>query len=184
MQDMYMSTQRLSLRKALELQNGHTDLVGPLLESYRRGCPVADASLDLVALLAAGENRIEGHQNHNILTVEHVVSVLPGNRMTTKAIYRAIEFKTLKHSQAVVIPPFMLEAWEEDKTNTGILRYLAQTFNSNTDDIALLKTVYVLPQVKVVEGLAICSTTPTYCSTLLAGTAEAIEELENFLQKS
>ena len=81
-----------------------------------------------------------------------------------------------------MIPPFMLEAWEEDKTNTSILRYLAQTFNSNTDDIALLKIVYVLPQVKVVEGLAICSITPTYCSTLLIGTAEAIEELENFLQ--
>jgi hypothetical protein len=76
----------------------------------------------------------------------------------------------------------MLRAWEEHKTNTAILRYLAQTLISNTNNIALLKTVYVLPQVKVVEGLAICSITPTYCSTLLIGTAEAIEELENFLQ--
>lgn len=88
MQDMYMSTQRPSLRKALELRNGYTDLVGPLLEAYRRGCLVAVASLDLVALLAAGENRIEGHQNHNILTVEHVVSVLPGNRMTMYVLRR------------------------------------------------------------------------------------------------
>jgi hypothetical protein len=49
----------------------------------------------------------------------------------------------------------MLKAWEEHKTNTTILRYLAQIFISNTDSIALLNTVYVLPQVKVVEGLAI-----------------------------
>jgi hypothetical protein len=180
MQDM--STQRASLHKVLELRNGHPDLVDTLLEAYHCGCPVADASLDLVALLAAGENRIDGHHNRNMLTAEHVVSVLPGNAMTTTAIYRAIEFMTLKHSQATVIPPLMLQAWEEHKTNTAILRYLAQTFISNTHNIALLKTVYVLPQVKVVEGLAICSITPTYCSTLLTGTAEAIEELENFLR--
>ena len=87
-----MSTQRASLHKVLEFRNGHPDLVDPLLEAYHRGCPVADASLDLVALLAAGENRIDGHHNHNILTAEHVVSVLPGNAMTTTAIYRAIGF--------------------------------------------------------------------------------------------
>jgi hypothetical protein len=39
----------------------------------------------------------------------------------------------------------MLKTWEEHKTNTAIVRYLAQTFISNTDNIALLKTVYVLP---------------------------------------
>jgi hypothetical protein len=58
--------------------------------------------------------------------------------MTTTAICRTIEFKTLSHNQAMVIPPFMLETWEEDKMNTGILRYLTWTFKSNTDILASL----------------------------------------------
>jgi hypothetical protein len=95
--------------------HGRPELVDTLLKAYHRGCPVADASLDLVALLAAGENRIDGHHNHNILTAEHVVSVRPGNAMATTAICRAIEFKTLKHSQATVIPPLMLKAWRNTK---------------------------------------------------------------------
>jgi Ser/Thr protein kinase RdoA (MazF antagonist) len=89
MQDM--ATQRASLYKVWNFaMHGCPELVDTLLEAYHRGCPVADASLDLVALLAAGENRIDGHHNHNILTAEHVVSVLSGNAMTTTAIYRAI----------------------------------------------------------------------------------------------
>ena len=60
--------------------HGRPELVDTLLKAYHRGCPVADASLDLVALLTAGENRIGGHHNHNILTAEHVVSALSRQR--------------------------------------------------------------------------------------------------------
>jgi hypothetical protein len=79
---------------------GKPDLVDTLLEAYHRSC--------LIALLAAGQNQIDGHHSHNIPTAEHVASVLLGN--------------------------------------------------------------------------AICSITPTYCSTLPTGATEAIVELENVLR--
>jgi hypothetical protein len=102
--------------------------------------------------------------------------------MTATAMYRTIERITLKHDQATMILPAILEAWAEGRKNTGLLRNLAQKFKPDTEDIVLPKTIYILPQVEVVEGFAICSVTLTYCSTLLIGMEEAIVELEKFLR--
>jgi hypothetical protein len=146
---MPLSTRPHSLRKICELLDAYPDLKNTVLEASRRGCPIAKASFDLIAMLASDDKRIRRQQNHHILTVEDLLSAFPGNQVTTTTMYRAIELTTLEHDRAMVLPPSMLQAWTEDRTNKPLRQYLIQMFLPDPG-LDLPRTIYILPQREVV----------------------------------
>jgi hypothetical protein len=124
------------------------------------------------------------HKNTNILTAEDVVSVLPGHRITVTAMYRTIECGTLWHEEATVLPPAVVNAWATEKANKSFIGNLIQYFRPTIEGNRILpKTIYILPpHTKTPEGLAICSVTQEYCSTLLFGVGKLLPKFKNFLE--
>ena len=120
--------------------------------------------------------------NKNIITVEDVVSILPGRRMTSTALYIIIENTHIHNEDATVIAPALLEKWIQTAGGTVDQPSLFEYFKPCSNEVPR-RLVYILsPLSSAVEGLAVCQVTPTSCRTLSIGTVRGIQELESLLR--
>ena len=94
-------------------------MVDPLLKAFESGCSIADACINIVAYLGRrGKIRRERHEQEvNIVTVEDVISVLPGHDFSITALYRVMETAALKNEHVTIVPPVLLNAWANDTEN-------------------------------------------------------------------
>lgn len=160
--------------------DGYPDLMDVLSEAWSSSTLLAFLVRTLVLHLLNHGRRIRPCNNRDILSVEDIISLLPGRTMTSTALYRVTEAMTLRHTYAVIIPPSLLKAWTENRKNILLLEGLDTYFQVGIENA--LKTVYILPPpFEGLESLAICSVTSSYCSTLLMGIEETLGETERFL---
>ncbi len=165
-----------SLQSVRALATEYPDLVDPLLKAFESGCSIADACINFVAYLGRrGKIRRERHEQEvNIVTVEDVISVLPGHDFSITAFYWVMA--ALKNGHVTIVPLVLLNAWANDTENQRLIHDLRQYFQ--TGGVAG-RTIYILlSRTQIAGNLAICSMTTTLCFTLLVGRRE--EELTNF----
>ncbi|KAK3171129.1 hypothetical protein OEA41_003213 [Lepraria neglecta] len=173
-----------SLQSVRALATEYPDLVDPLLKAFESGCSIADACINIVAYFGRrGKVRRERHEQEvNIVTVEDVISVLPGHDFSITALYRVMETAALKNEHVTIVPPVLLNAWANDTENQHLIHDLRQYFQTG---VVAGRTIYILPsRTQIAGNLAICSMTTTLCFTLLVGRREEeLTDFENFLKR-
>ena len=161
------STINQSLQSVRALATEYPDFVDPLLNASESGCSIADAYINIFAYLGhRGKIRRKRHEQEvNIVTVEDVISVLPGHDFSITALYRVMETVALKNEHVTIVPPVLLNAWANDTENQRLIHDLRQYFQTG---VVAGRTIYILPsRTQIAGNLAICSMTTTLCFTLL-----------------
>lgn len=170
------------LEATLELLKEHPDLYARILDASRRSCSIVNKSIGIIFGLATGGKILHSLVNVNVLTVEDILSLSPGESITTTFMYRIIEMNLLSYGDCDIIPPATVDLYLKTPDKVHMMELACFFRPIEGAPATQVNQVYVLPPAtSTPHGLAICSVAPSYCSTLLVGTPEATATLKGFL---
>lgn len=160
-------------RSARDALRDHQHLAEPLWAAYTGTCRYSQRqALDVMAIIHRWDKHqmpIDAQAGSNKVTVEDLASVLPGRQITVTVMYKAISQLLLLRDGVDIISPRALALYlanPKDMEKTLAIANFFRPINS----CLVPGVVYVLaPDDKHCKVLAVCSTTSSYCSTLLFG---------------
>lgn len=172
------------MEATLQLLKEHPGLYQRVLDASNRNCTIVEFFMNMISGLATSGKILHSPVDVNKLTVEDILSLLPGESITTTFMYCMIENVLLNHVDSDIIPPSTMGLYLQTPDEAHTME-LASFFRPiEVASATEVKIVYVLPPAtRVPHALAICSVAPSDCSTLLVGTPEATERLKVFLRK-
>lgn len=156
-----------SLQLIWDIAEEHRSIFDPLMKAIESGCCVADACIDLIILMR-GRGKVQfgwSEEELYILTVEDLMSVLPGKTLSAITMYRIMKMAAPDNENLSVLPPVMVTAWARDPKSPCFVQRIKDYFEFR--DTAST-TVYILPtRIQESTSLAVCSLTATYCIAVL-----------------